>query len=139
MDGADCCRGAYTSVETIAQIYELQEQRAFKNMPINYRKTKKPRKQMAPRTHRTRKDPLEDACATSQLRLELEPTRIAKDLLNQLIEEEPNKYQPKQRRTQKRRVLEWRKYQMSKESEHKKITLDATSSLKVSPNSLNWL
>ncbi len=117
--------------ETIAKIYELQEPRAFKNMPINYRKSKKPRKQMATRTHRTRKDPFEDAWAAVQHRLELAPTRTAKDLLNQLIEEQPGKFQLNQRRTLQRRVLEWRKHQMSMESEHKKITLDATSSVKV--------
>lgn len=117
--------------ETIAKIYELQEPRAFRNIPINYRKSKRTRKQMAPRTYRTRKDAFEDAWATLKHRLELEPTRTAKDLLTQLIEEQSGKFQLNQRRTLQRRVLEWRKLQMSMESEYQKITLDATTSVKV--------
>lgn len=117
--------------ETIAKIYELEEPRAMRKMPINFRRSKKPRKQMAPRKHRTRKDPFADAWPDIQLRLQLDPTRTAKDLLKQLIEENPEKYQTNQRRTLQRRVLEWRQEQMKMESEHRKITLDPKTSIQV--------
>lgn len=117
--------------ETIAQIYELQEPRAKCNIPVNYRKSKKPRKQLPPRNHRTRKDPFEEAWPLIKSRLEMDPTRTGKSLLLQLIEEDPNKYKINQKRTLQRRVLEWRKSQMRLESEHRTITLDANSSMNI--------
>lgn len=117
--------------ETIAKIYELQEPRALRNMPINFRKTKKPRKPMAPRTHRTRKDPFESCWASIQLSLELDPTKTAKDILLQLIQEEPEKYRLNQRRTLQRRVLEWRMKRLRLEQNHQKLTLEPATAINI--------
>jgi hypothetical protein len=55
---------------------------------VKFHKGKKPRKQKSPRTHRTRKDPFEDAWTKVRGRLELDPTKTANDLILELIAEE---------------------------------------------------
>lgn len=117
--------------ETIAKIYELQEPRAIAKLGRKFHRGKKPRKPMPPRTHRTRKDPFESAWSAVQLRLELDPTRTAKDLLLELIKEDPQKYKINQRRTLQRRVLEWRQKQLSSEAQHLKLSLSPENTFQI--------
>lgn len=95
--------------QSIAQIYELDEPRATKGKLRKYHRGKKPRKQVAPRTYRTRKDPFKNVWHSVQLKLELDPSRQAIDLLKELIHEFPNEFKENQRRTLQRRVSEWRR------------------------------
>lgn len=117
--------------ETIASIYENPEPRALRSLPVNFRRTKKPRKKMAPRTHRTRKDPFETAWSEIQLKLELDPSRTAKELLQELVTIDPNLYKMNQRRTLQRRIFEWRQRQLELEAEHKKITLRPDTTIQI--------
>lgn len=73
--------------------------------PRKYRRTKKPR---APRTWRTRKDPFESVREEICLRLEANPEKTAKSLLQELIDRYPTQYNANQLRTLQRRVKEWR-------------------------------
>lgn len=117
--------------ETIAQIYELQEPRAMKQTSRNFHRGKKPRKPMAPRKHRTRKDPFEHVWTTVQRKLEIDPNRTARDLLAELIEDHPGQFNANQRRTMQRRVLEWRQRLLTLEAQHQKITLGPDSTIQI--------
>lgn len=117
--------------ETIAEIYELQEPRAMKLAARKFHRGKKPRKPMPPRKHRTRKDPFEHAWPTIQRRLEIDPTRTARDLLGELIAEHPEEFKLNQRRTLQRRVLEWRQRLLALEAQHQKITLGPDSTIQI--------
>lgn len=117
--------------ETIANIYENPEPRALRSLPVNFRRTKKPRTKMAPRTHRTRKDPFDTAWSEIQLKLELDPSRTAKELLQELVTIDPNLYKMNQRRTLQRRIFEWRQRQLELEAAHKKITLRPDTTIQI--------
>jgi len=110
--------------ETIAKIYELQEPGAFKGLIRHI--DRKPRKPMPPRVHRTRIDPFADSWETIEARLQLDPTTTAKDLMVELVNENPNKFQLGQRRTLQRRVAEWRQKQNQNEAAYRKLTIDAS-------------
>jgi hypothetical protein len=74
--------------DTIAEIYRLEEPRAIKQSAKKFHRGKKPRKKMALRTHRTRKDPFEHEWEKVQRRLEIDPKRTAKYLLDSKISAE---------------------------------------------------
>ena len=76
-----------------------------------YRSINKPKKKLAPRTWRTRKDPFVAIWGEIQLRLELNPGLSAAEFLNELIDKYPNQYSKKYIRTLQRRISEWRKWQ----------------------------
>src|SRR5262249_32351631 len=78
---------------------------------------------MAPKTHRTRKDPFEQEWDKVQRRLEIDRNRTAKDLLSELITEHPEKFTMSQRRTLQRHILEWWQRMLALEARHQKITL----------------
>ena len=117
--------------ETIAKIYELKEPQSGVPKLINYSRSKVPRKPMPPRTHRTRKDQFEKTWVIVNARLKINPTLTAKDLLDELIAEYPGEHDLKQKRTLQRRILAWRQEQYSLEAHHRKLTLDATSSINI--------
>jgi len=73
-----------------------------------YRHTNKPRKQMGPRTWRTRKDPFSNAWCKIRMQLELNPECTAKSLLDALIKEDSDQFSIGLLRTLQRRVSEWR-------------------------------
>ena len=78
-----------------------------------YRRTKKPRKPMPPRTWRTKKDPFEKVWNDLQLHLSMHPHKTAKSLLENLLIEQPGEFNKNMLRTLQRRVAEWRKRQYS--------------------------
>jgi hypothetical protein len=117
--------------ETIAQIYQLEEPRAMRQSARKFHRGKKPRKQMSPRTHRTRKDDFETVWGDIQRRLEIDPNRTAKDLLSELISEHPGKFNVNQRRTLQRRVLEWRQRMLALEAKHLRITLGPDTTIQI--------
>jgi hypothetical protein len=94
----------------------------------NERKTRKP---MPPRLHRTRIDPFADSCITIEARLQLDPTRTAKDLMVELVNENPAKFQIGQRRTLQRRVAEWWQKQNQNEAAHRGLTIEAKESVDI--------
>lgn len=77
-----------------------------------YRRTNKPRKQLAPRTWRTRKDPFDDSWSGIRMQLELNPEHTAKSLLEDLIRENPDQFTFDLTRTMQRRVANWRREQV---------------------------
>lgn len=76
-----------------------------------YRYSKKIRKQMVPRTWRTRKDPFENVWDGLCLQLEINPHKNAKTMLDDLVAQHPEKFNYKSLRTLQRRVVDWRKQQ----------------------------
>ena len=89
----------------------MPEDKKSDDIPLlqqQYRKTKKPRKEMQPRTWRTRTDPFAQVWNQLCLQLELDQNITAKKLLDQLILEEPEKFNPKLLRTIQRRVAAWK-------------------------------
>ena len=92
---------------------EEPEQPIVKEQPMQqaprwYRTTKKPRKPMPPRTHRTRKDAFEHVWAEVEVRLAADPCQSAKGLLQELQTKYPGTFNNNQLRTFQRRVNEWR-------------------------------
>lgn len=82
-----------------------------------YRRTKKPRKAMQPRTWRTRKDPFVQVWDQLRLQLELNPHITSTILLDQLVIEQPDKFNHQLLRTLQRRVAAWRKQQCNEANE----------------------
>jgi len=82
-----------------------------------YRRTKKPRKAMQPRTWRTRKDPFGQVWDQLCLQLELNSHITSKILLDQLVIEQPNKFNHQLLRTLQRRVAAWRKQRCNEANE----------------------
>lgn len=78
-----------------------------------YRRTKKTRK---PRTYRTRKNPFEDEQDEIRFTLEMNPSLTAKEILDNLIKQYPDKYQTGQVRTLQRRMADWRKQKQYKKN-----------------------
>jgi hypothetical protein len=72
----------------------------------------KTRKKQSPRTWRTRIDPFEGVSCKIRLQLEINPTRTAKSLLEDLVKESPDKFNMSHLRTMQRNVLAWRKEQI---------------------------
>jgi hypothetical protein len=81
----------------------------------HYRQTKKSEINKKPRTYRTRKDIFEKIWDEIQLKLELNPERTAKALLDDLIVKYPTEFKPGHLRTLQRRVCQWRKEQLNQE------------------------
>jgi len=77
-----------------------------------YRYSNKPRKNMRPRTWRSRKDPFQEVRNKIRVQLELNPERTAKSLLDDLINEQPEHFNINLLRTLQRRVAEWRQEQI---------------------------
>ena len=77
-----------------------------------YRRSNKPRKNMGPRTWRSRKDPLQNVWGGIQTQLELNPCRTSKSLLDDLIDNSPEKLNVNVLRTLQRRVADWRLQQV---------------------------
>ncbi len=117
--------------ETIAKIYELEEPRELKSQLVKYSRRKPPRKPSKPRTRRTRKDPFENSWTLVKHRLEINPTQTAKGLLEELVSEFPDVHSMSQRRTLERRVSVWRQEQVNLEVNHRKLTLDSSSSINI--------
>lgn len=86
-----------------------------------YRKTYKPKKTLAHRTWRTRKDPFEGVWGQMCIDLSLCPHLTAKSLLEGLIQRQPDRYNPGQLRTLQRRVNEWRSEQVAQENHYKMV------------------
>jgi hypothetical protein len=70
---------------------------------------KLPSEMVAPRDWRTRTDPFEEHWPNLVAKLEDKPALQAKTLFEELVEEHPGRYKPKQLRTLQRRVQKWRK------------------------------
>jgi hypothetical protein len=64
-------------------------------------------------------------------RLEINPTQTAKGLLEELVSEFPDVHSMSQRRTLERRVSVWRQEQVNLEVNHRKLTLDSSSSINI--------
>ena len=77
-----------------------------------YRRTKKPRKQLEPRSWRTKPDPFENVWQGICMQLELNPELTAKGLLESLVKENAEQFSMKYLRTMQRRVAEWRMQQI---------------------------
>ncbi len=60
-----------------------------------------------PRRYRTRKDPFEKTWGEIQLKLELDPSTTARDLIGWLSAKYPGEYSNKNIRTLQRRIREW--------------------------------
>lgn len=90
-----------------------------------YRRTKKPRKKLGPRTYRTRKDPFEHAWSGIRFKLELNHHQTAKELLEKLIKTHPGQYKSKSLRTLQRRVAEWRRSQAGHEKKLRETMLQS--------------
>jgi hypothetical protein len=88
-----------------------------------YRRTLKPRKQLAPRTWRTRKDAFETVWSGLVINLQLNQRCSPKDMLIGLIKGDPRQFNLKQLRSLQRRVANWRiaqsEYERSKQSDGK--------------------
>ena len=83
--------------------------------PRMYRKTTKPRKQMAPRTWKTRNDVFEFVVSEIEAALQKDPTRAATSILQELQAAHPGQFDDNLRRTLQRRVAAWRKEFLAKE------------------------
>jgi hypothetical protein len=77
-----------------------------------YRRTKKPRKLLEPRSWRTKPDPFENVWQGICMQLELNPELTAKGLLESLVKENAEQFSMKYLRTMQRRVAEWRMQQI---------------------------
>jgi hypothetical protein len=96
----------------VANIEILKNNPSQKNNRI-YRHTKKPRKQLAPRTWRTRADPFENVWDKKiRIQLELNPACTATSLLNNLIKADPEKFNTGNLRALQRKLAQWRKEQI---------------------------
>lgn len=88
-----------------------------------YRRSPKPRKQLAPRTWRTRKDAFETVWGRLVTNLQFNPCCSPKGMLLGLIEEDPQQFNLKQLRALQRRVansrVEQSVYEKSKQSDGK--------------------
>jgi hypothetical protein len=96
---------------------ELLEKEAPKINKRLYRYTKKPRKQLAPRTWRTRPDPFENVLSKLRFQLVLNPARTAKGLLEDLIKDSPDKFNLGNLRTLQRKISQWRKEEIKMNQE----------------------
>ena len=96
---------------------ELLEKEAPKINKRLYRYTKKPRKQLAPRTWRTRPDPFENVLSKLRVQLVLNPARTAKGLLEDLIKDSPDKFNLGNLRTLQRKISQWRKEEIKMNQE----------------------
>jgi len=84
-----------------------------KAAPKHYRRTAKPKKELPPRTWRTRSDPFVDIWDNHLVpRLQLEPQLTATSLLEELTKTQPVKFNASQLRTLQRRVANWRAEQV---------------------------
>jgi len=79
-----------------------------------YRRTKKPRKEVGPRTWRTREDEFKEVWESLRQQLELSPHKTAKSLLDKLVVSQPERFHSGQLRTLQRRVAVWRREQDNK-------------------------
>jgi len=77
-----------------------------------------------PHTWRTHKDPFADVSERLWLLLALDPERTAKDLLSQLLREQPDRFTAGQLRTLQRRVRVWRREQVGSDIRSGAIVLD---------------
>lgn len=95
-----------------------------------YRRTKKPRKDLAPRTWLTREDVFVNEWEKIKVRLELNPAISAKLILENLIEKKPDEFKISQLRTLQRRVSKWQLEQLKvhQEMQSKKRPLQDDSS-----------
>ena len=73
-----------------------------------YRRTAKPKQALEARAWRTRKDPFDQVWNKIRIQLELSPEKMAKNLLAELIAENPEPYNYRLLRTLERRVAKWR-------------------------------
>lgn len=83
-----------------------------------YRRTPKPKKKLAPRTWRTRKDAFENVWGKLVLQLQHNPRCSPKHMLLELIKEDPQQFNLKQLRALQYRIAKWRVSQ----SEYEKST-----------------
>ncbi|MBL9028952.1 MAG: hypothetical protein JNK42_00565 [Caedimonas sp.] len=81
-----------------------------------YRRTPKPEK---PRTWRTHKDSFENVWPGLRVRLETAPHCTAKELMMELVKNDPEHFHMKQLRTLQRRVAQWRMNNLGYVSESK--------------------
>lgn len=81
-----------------------------------YRRTPKPKKL---RTWRTHKDPFENIWPALRIRLEISPHCTAKELMMELVKNDPDQFHMKQLRTLQRRVAEWHMNKLGYMSESK--------------------
>jgi hypothetical protein len=108
----DCDESSSIIGEQDSKIKNLEPDKQSTFTIRRYRHSNKPRKSLAPRTWRTRKDPFEHVWAKIKLRLELNPQCGAKALLDELMKEDPDKIQLDKLRTLQRRIADWRKQQI---------------------------
>ncbi len=95
-----------------------------------YRRTKKQRKDLAPRTWLTREDAFVNEWEKIKVRLELNPAISAKLILENLVEKKPDEFKISQLRTLQRRVSKWQLEQLKihQEMQSKKRHLQDDSS-----------
>lgn len=97
-----------------ADIFEELTQPSYGESSKFYRSTRKPRKKVE-HTWKTRVDHFEGDWASIELMLKLNPNRTAKEILEELIVNDPVKYSIKYLRTFQRRVKKWREDQIDQQ------------------------
>ncbi len=100
-----------------------------------YRRTKKPRKDLAPRTWLTREDAFVTEWEKIKVQLELNPETSAKLILESLVEKKPDEFKLNQLRTLQRRVSKWQLEQLRAHQEiqsKKRLTQDDSAESYVS-------
>lgn len=86
------------------------EVRSLTGMPPRmYRKTSKPRKELAPRTWKTRTDAFGSVAVEIEELLQNDPSRAATSILKELQTMYPGQFEENLRRTLQRRVAAWRR------------------------------
>jgi hypothetical protein len=83
-----------------------------------YKHSKKNKKQLGPRTWRTRKDPFETVSQNLLMQLAINPVINAKDLLSNLIKEFPENFNMSHLRTLQRKIANWRNNNLQKERDY---------------------
>lgn len=94
----------------------------------HYKNIKKSSKTLKPRAWCTRKVPFETVWKSIKIQLEINPALTSKEILVQLIKEEPEHFSQKQLRSLQRRVADWRAVQLQLVREHQiKLMTDGPS------------
>lgn len=120
--------------ESAKNIYHNENSSEATSIKQFYKRSKKPRKKLAPRTWRTRKDPFENSWKEIKLKLSLNPSLAATALLKELEEQYQGLYSKSNLRTLQRRIASWRRLQ---ESHQKKLMIESLKEDKIIDQYLN--
>ena len=105
------------STKPVNQQLITEETAPLANNIRRYRRTKKPRKDLAPRTWLTREDAFVNEWEKIKVQLELNPRITAKLILDDLVEKKPDVFKINQLRTLQRRVSKWQLEQLKAHQE----------------------